>query len=171
MKVFKFCNKYILKYKFSILIYVLLTLIITAISIASPYITGSFLDNLIAGGSLEVVIRFCIIFGSLSLSKILLGYATSLLYIKTQANLSYEINRDTIEHIQNLSLSFIQNSDAAGLNQKVNYDASRVITFCISILQNVIVNVGMFLAPFIILLRINWFVAIILIVFLALYIT
>lgn len=170
LKIFRFCKKYLLSYKFILIWYIVITLITSAIGIASPYITGSFLDNLIVGDNINIVVTFCIIFAILNISNILLGYIIYIIYIKMQTNMSYELNYDTILHVQNLSLSFINNSDTSYLNQSINSDSNELIKFCITIMQSIITNLVMIFVPFIILLTINWLMAMILMVFLVLYI-
>ena len=170
MKIFKFCKKYLMKYKIILTTYILISLAITSLGILSPYITGDFLDSLIRGEDISVILRFCAIFATLSILKILLGFITSIMYTKMQISIGSELNRDTIYHIQNLSLSFINKNDGAYLNQRVNNDSNSVIIFCITILQNIITNVVMFVVPFIILLNMNFSIAIIIIIFNTIYI-
>lgn len=170
MKIFSFCKTYLLQHKFKLSIYIVLSLITTALSILSPYITGNFLDNLIAESNLSVVIRFCIIFGTINILMILLNYLTTIIYTWVQTQMGYELNRDAILHIQRLSLSFINKSDIAYLNQRLNNDANEIVIFCITLLQNVIINFIMFVIPFAILITMNFFISIFLIIFIFIYI-
>ena len=169
MKIFTLCKKYLLQHKYQLSVYVTITLLATAISILSPYIIGNFLDNLIEGGDVGVILRFCAIFGGLSALRIVKNYVTSIMYVKMHVQMGYSFNSDIIKHIQNLSLSYINNKDSAYLNQRVNSDANSLIGFCISMMQSILTNVVMLVVPFILLLHLNWFIAVLLVGFLAVY--
>ena len=171
MKIFYLCQKYLIQYRYQLIIYIAITLISTAITILSPYILGDFLDTLITGADITSVLRFCAVFGGLNILRILMGYATSIIYVKVQTKMGYDLNMSVIKHVQSLSLSYFNKQDSAYLNQRINNDANNLIIFCITILQSIITNVIMFIVPFVVLLAMNWFVAVLMIAFLALYMT
>ncbi|MCL2592287.1 MAG: ABC transporter ATP-binding protein/permease [Defluviitaleaceae bacterium] len=148
----------------------ILSLVSTAIGILSPYIIGAFLDSLIYGGDINVVLSFAAIFGGLNIVKILKGYITSIMYIKIKTKMSYDLNSDAIKHIQSLSLSYINQNNSAYLNHRLNLDSNEIITFCITIIQSIATNAIMLIVPFAILLYMNFFMALMLIGFLVFYV-
>lgn len=170
MKIIKFCNKYFSKYKLYLLIYIFITLCISGISIYSTYLTGSFIDQLITSKSTNFVYYFCIILAGITLIRLLFGYISSLMYIKMQMEIGYELNREVIFHIQEVSLTFINRSDTAYLNQIINNDANNLVIFYITTIQNVIINVITFIITFCICFDINKLISIISIVFIGIYI-
>jgi len=170
MKIFLFCKKYLMLHKFQLFTYIIIVIISAAIGIVTPYIIGDFLDTLIAGSSINVVIRFCVIFGGLSIIRILKGYVTSTMMTKMHYQISYELNSDIVDHIQNLSLSYTNQNEGAYLGQRVNGDSSEVVAFSLTILQNLIANTVMLIAPLVILLHINHFITFLLLGFFAVYI-
>jgi len=141
----------------------------TAIGILIPFIIGNFLDIFVVGASVNAIYRFAFIFGGISVLKILKGYVAGIININLQYNMGYSFNRDIINHIQSLSLSYINKEDSAYLSQRVSADTASLVSFCISILQSVISNAVMIIAPFAILLTMNWFVAMLLLLFFAVY--
>ena len=169
MKIFTLCKPYLLSRKFSLLAYILIILLSTAISILSPYIIGDFLDNLIEGADIGVILRFCLIFGGLSVLRIAKGYITAIMHVKLQINMAYDFNRDVLQHVQSLSLSYINHQDSAALSQKIGTDANSLITFCINLLQSFLVNITMLIVPFIILLTMNRLTAMFMVGFIAVY--
>ena len=169
MKPFLISKPYLLSQKRALIVYVLIILATAAISILSPYIVGSFLDNLIEGADISVILRFCAVFGGLSLIRIVKGYVTAIMYTRMQTKMSYDFNMDTIRHIQGLSLSYTSGKDSAYLSQRVGSDTGGLIVFCISILQSIITNVIMLIVPFTILLAMNWFIAVLMMGFLVIY--
>jgi len=169
MKIFTLCRPYLLSHKYTLTAYVLIILISTAIAVFTPYIIGGFIDSLVEGADVHVILRFCFIFGGLSLVRIIKGYIIAILNIKMQTKMGYSLNRDTIRHIQSLSLSYANKQDNAYLNQRVNHDSNSLIGFCITVLQSVITNAIILIATLAILFTMNWVVALLMMVFLMVY--
>ncbi len=67
-------------------------------------------------------------------------YICNRLYAKLQTTIAFDLNRKVIVHLQKVSLSFFAGKDVSSLSQKINSDSNVVSTFCISLFQNIIVN-------------------------------
>jgi len=61
MKPFHLCKPYLLSKRRILVIYVSIVLLTAVISIMPPYIIGGFLDMLISGAEIRVILRFCIV--------------------------------------------------------------------------------------------------------------
>jgi len=169
MKPFRLCKPYLKTQKYSLLTYVILTFSSVIISILSPYIIGDFIDTLISEASIRVIVRFCVIFGGLNVLRIMKNYITNYMNTKMQLEMSYSLNIDVIKHIQSLSLSYSSQLDSAYLSQRIGGDTNNLISFCISVFKNIITNTITIFVPFIILLTMNWFIAILMLGFLGVY--
>ena len=169
MKILKLCKPYLLRHRYAVLVYVAMSLLATAISVLSPYLIGNFIDDLVEGGDMRVVLRFCVVFGGLSLIKILKGYVNALIYAKMYTKMSYELSMDTVRHIQALSLSYINGKDGAYLTQRIGNDSNSVMTFSINILQNTIAQAFAFIVPLVVLLSLSPFIASLMLSFLIVY--
>ena len=101
------------------------------------------------------IFKFCIIFGSLNLIRMLRDYISSMIYVKMQTKMGYFLNINIIKHIQRLSLSFINHKNGIYLNQRVNEDSFAVISFCLDTIEGFVTNLIMLILPFILLLRMN----------------
>lgn len=139
-KIFSFCKQYMYIHKASIIAYILLCIAVSLFSLATPYISGNFIDYLIGGDGARFLIRYCILYIIISIGSITLGYISNQLYIKLQTRLGFELNRDILIHIQQLPISYIKDQDTAYLSQRINNDSNTVMTFCISVIQNIIIN-------------------------------
>lgn len=170
MKIFKFCLKYLLSHKLSVTMYLVFTLCVAITNIMSPLIVAGFLDNLIANGTVNVIIRICISFVIVNAFSILIGYMNTITYARLQTDMAYQLNRDIIHHIQNLSLSYSSQTDTAYLVQRINSDSNELITFCMSVMQNIIGNIVILVIPFIIMMTINLIISLFLIGFFILYV-
>jgi len=87
------------------------------------------------------IYRYFIIFASINLGSLALGYISGRLYIRLQTRIGFELNRDYIQKLQHASLQFTDKQDTAYLNQRINNDANSLIIFCIGIIQGVLINV------------------------------
>ena len=107
MKIFALCKPYLLKYKWSLVIYLSISVFVGLLAMVNPFLIGNFIDTLVEGGNMTVVFRFSIIFASLNVVKTTLSYITMLIYTKTQSKAAHNFGQDAIGHVQGLSLSFI----------------------------------------------------------------
>lgn len=138
--IFKMCGKYLIKNKYSVICYGVLCLTSSMFSMISPYISGNFIDYLIVADNISKIYRYCFAFFGLFVFNQLIGYIVNRVYIKMQTQMGYDLNSDVIRHIQHLPVSFLKKQNMAYLNQRVNNDSNQVITFCINIVQGILIN-------------------------------
>lgn len=169
MKVFKLCNEYLLKYKYRLCLYFIICIVISFISICSPYIMAGFIDNLIYHGNLKVIYGYCVLLVALNIVKLLLCYIQAILNTKLQMNAAYYLNKYAIFHVQNMSVSYIDNTEVAYLHQIINGDANTLISFCLTVIQNIISFFVALVIPLIIMCSIDIGLTIILVVLLMIY--
>ena len=154
-KIFKMCREYVKTHRTALILYVLLCVFLGLQSLATPYITGNFIDFLISSSGSESIIKYCAVFLAITLTGIIIGYLTNRLHIKLQTTISYEVNKSALAHLQKVSLSYVKNKDTAALNQRINNDSNAVITFYISLYQNIVINIITVLLGFIIISSFN----------------
>lgn len=135
-----FCSKYMKAQRNKLSLYILLCIFLGLFSLATPYISGDFVDYLISGHSIKNLLQYCFIYFSIAFTSVILGYVNNRLYISLQTRMGFELNRDVIFHIQHLPLSYIETQDSAYQNQRVNNDSNALTTFCISIIQSIVIN-------------------------------
>jgi ATP-binding cassette subfamily C protein len=91
------------------------------------------------------------------------------MYTKMHLRMGYAFSMDVTRHIQNLSLSYINKEDSAYLSSKIGGDTNGLIGYCIGVLQSIITNVLLLIAPLVVLLFMNWFIAVMLLLFFIAY--
>ncbi len=168
-QILRFCGKYLAKKKGELAFYILLCMLSSMISVVFPYISGSFIDQLIQATDTSFLGRYIVIFVSFSIAGLVIGYVSNRLYIKIQTDIGFKLNSDAIRHVQNVSITFAQGQDTAYLNQRINNDANAVVIFCIGILQQIIINVIMVIVPLALIFSFNIYLGIVLIVLNLLY--
>lgn len=120
--------------------YISLCIISSFLALITPYLSGNFVDLLVGKANQARIWDYCIIYLSVVLFGIVVGYFTDRLYMRISTKLSFEYNRDVIIHLQKVRLSFFYDQDTASLNQRINNDTNVVTTFCLSFFQNVVIN-------------------------------
>lgn len=71
------------------------------------------------------------------------------------AQIVYDMNKETIAHIQQLNISFWEHKNIAALSQQINSDVSSIVSFCFGTVENAIFNVLKLVLPSILILTIN----------------
>ena len=140
IKILSFCKSYLKKHIVALSTYILLCTIVGLFSLVKPYITGSFLDYLSGKHREFSLVHYCIFFFCTTVLSIVVGYVTNRLFVYLQTKLGFELNRDMISHVHKLPLSYLEKQDTAYLNQRINNDSNAIITFCIGIIQNIIIK-------------------------------
>ena len=140
LKIFAFCKKYILQYKLTLLLYVIISIFISLASIFSPYILGDFIDQLMQADDISIIYRYFILFASINIFTIVFGYISGRIYVRLQMQLGFKLNKAMIQKYQQSPLSYVQKQDAVYMNQRVNNDSNTLIIFCISIIQSILMN-------------------------------
>ncbi len=170
MKIFEFCKKFIFKYKGLFNIYIILNITIGVFGIVTPLLTGKIVDNLTYIKSKDNLINYCMFYAVISIVNMLTGFLSSYIYIKLQTKSGYDLNKYVIDHLQNISISYFTNTDTVYLNQRVNNDSNSIIIFCIGVIISIIVNLITFIFTSILLIKINYRIAIIMFTLITLYV-
>jgi ATP-binding cassette subfamily C protein len=116
---------------------------------------GNFIDHLVGAIDISFIYNYFLLFVSISLSTLILGFISGRLYARLQAQAGYEMNKDMIQRLQKAPLAATQGQDTAYLNQRINNDSNGLIIFCIGIIQNILVNLFMIIAPLFLLFQFN----------------
>lgn len=137
------------------MIYIFINLITSGLSIFVPYLTGTFLDNLIAKGDINIIYRFCFTRLGLFFFTFFFGYISNRIYTSIQIKMSFEFNRDILAHIHKLSLKYTEDLDYAYHSQLINSDVNSLIIFCITVIQSVLINLLTLMFTSVITFRLN----------------
>ena len=139
-KIFELCSRYIVPYNKLVVIYISLCILLSFKTLAMPYITGNFIDYLVGDSNVANIVSYCIIFTLFTISGLIFGFISNRLYIKLQTTIAYDMNKSFLTHMQKIPLSFYKGQDTATLNQRINSDSNTVVSFCISLFQNIFAN-------------------------------
>lgn len=134
----RFLSKYI-KRNFGVFaIYMLLCILCSILSLIAPYISGNFIDVLLHIEQREQLVKYCVVFATMSFGSIACNYIISQIFARLRIKMNYEINMDFLHHIRKISILTLQKQTTASITQKLNYDTGIVTSFSLQTLQNIL---------------------------------
>lgn len=94
----RFLSKYI-KRNFGVFaIYMLLCILCSILSLIAPYISGNFIDVLLHIEQREQLVKYCVVFATMSFGSIACNYIISQIFARLRIKMNYEINMDFLHH-------------------------------------------------------------------------
>ena len=129
MKIIKFLKPYISKHKAETGAFILLSLALWALSIISPFIVGSYIDNLITAMGAEVIYQAVITLAIIWTLQLVFTYIRNILGAKLNSLISFEVQFGIIEHLKRLPIRYFSDKDSAYINQRVSSDSGNVTGF------------------------------------------
>ena len=139
-QIFTYTKHYLNQHKWCLFLYVILSILTSMAGIVSPYIVGDFIDRLADATDMSFVYSYFALYAAIGVAALILGYISGRLYVSLQTRMGYALNTDFIKRLQRAPLKYTDKQDTAYLNQRINADANSLISFCIGIIQSVLVN-------------------------------
>ena len=155
MRVIRSCGKYLKRHCLLLIVYSALAVAVKAVGIAAPYITGGFINGLIASEGMDFVYGYCLLLAGLTLLSLVLGYIITRLYIHLQMAMGAGYNLDVLKHLQSVPLSCLEGQDLVRLNQQINTDTNGLIIFCLGLANSLPSNIVSLVLMLIICIGIN----------------
>lgn len=91
----------------NIVLYCVISVVVTILSLITPYIIGRFIDIFTENKNMFDVQYYCFLFSIISVFSLGLSFLKNRLYIKIQTLVSFNIIKDLIEKMQKISLIYI----------------------------------------------------------------
>ena len=148
-------SKYLYKYKFTIIISIILTIVSNIFALVGPMLSGYAIEVIEKGNGnidfskifyyafLMIVFYFC---------SSILSYIISIIMVKTARNVVYSLRKDAFDTLLNLPLSYFDKNSIGDVLSKITYDidtmGSTLSTDLINILTSIVTLVGSFFMMF-----------------------
>lgn len=125
------CKPYFKKHLPLLIAYIAICIFTSLFSLVTPAITGSFIDMLTHASNSQALWSYCIIFIIINILQTVFGYINGRMYVQLQMSMGFDFNKDLVQHVQHVSLQFVEKQDASYLSQRINNDANNLVIFCI----------------------------------------
>lgn len=161
-KIFNFFINNSKKQKKAIISFVILSFFYSLLSLLGPYISGSFIDALVAMKTYNELLVYCASFSLISITGITLSYISNMVYIRIYTKVNNHMINNSIKELMVAAYPALESYDKAYLAQLISNDTSIITKFSLTCMKNSLVNIIQFLVPIFILFSINIYIGILL---------
>lgn len=169
-RIYKVIKPYFAAHRLVMVKFILLITISGTCTFLLPIISSKLIDYLSNNLNLKLLWNYCTYFAFVSISSIIVGYVANRMYVKLNAVLVYEMNKDIITYVQKIRLSYFENKNIAQIVQQITVDVHTLIDFYFDFLQNIILNIFKVFIPLFIIFYIDFHLVLIIIGLMFLYI-
>ncbi len=147
---------YVRKYRFGMAAGLFLSVIVAAMNMVNPLVTGSIVDKVIKGGQHELLIKLIAIMISVVIGKSIFRYSYQVIFEHCSQNVILKMREDLYAHIQSLDFSWYDNSPSGNVMTLLTSDLDKVRHFVAWVLYQILENSLIYIFSIITLASINW---------------
>ena len=141
-----------------------------AVGVISPYLSGLYIDELIAGISFHSFVAFILIIAAANFLKIALRYLQSLVSTNLGQRMVHQINNILFQKIFTSNYAYYCNIDCAYYIDQINRDSNAVVNFLISNIFNFFLQAATIIASAVIVFQADKLLCVIILLLIPFYI-
>ena len=141
-----------------------------AVGVVSPYLSGLYIDELIAGISFHSFVAFILIIAAANFLKIALRYLQSLISTNLGQRMVHQINNILFQKIFTSNYAYYCNIDCAYYIDQINRDSNAVVNFLISNIFNFFLQAATIIASAVIVFQADKLLCVIILLLIPFYI-
>ena len=141
-----------------------------AVGVVSPYLSGLYIDELIAGISFHSFVAFILIIAAANFLKIALRYLQSLVSTNLGQRMVHQINNILFQKIFTSNYAYYCNIDCAYYIDQINRDSNAVVNFLISNIFNFFLQAATIIASAVIVFKADKLLCVIILLLIPFYI-
>lgn len=153
--ILKRMSKYLYKYKLTIFISIVLTIISNIFVLIGPMLSGYAIETIEKGGSnidFYQIFYYAFLMIVFYIASSILSYIISIVMVKTARNIVYSLRKDAFETLLNLPISYFDKNSIGDILSKITYDidtmGSTLSIDLINILTSIVTLLGSFFMMF-----------------------
>lgn len=147
---------YVGKYKFGMAAGLFLSVVVAALNMVNPIITGNIVDKVIQGGQHELLFTLIGIMLLTTLAKSAFRYSYQVIFEHCSQNIILQMREDLYAHIQKLDFSWYDTAPSGNVMTLLTADLDKVRHFVAWVLYQCVENGLIYLFSIITLSTINW---------------
>ena len=141
-----------------------------AVGVVTPYLSGLYIDELIAGISFHSFVAFILIIAAANFLKIALRYLQSLISTNLGQRMVHQINNILFQKIFTSNYAYYCNIDCAYYIDQINRDSNAVVNFLISNIFNFFLQAATIIASAVIVFQADKLLCVIILLLIPFYI-
>lgn len=119
-------SRYVMRYWYAYLFAIICMVISVSLDMLTPRITGSFIDDVIIGGKMELFNKLIIITLCIGIGRCIFQYMKEFTFDFVSSKIGMNIRFDLFKHIQSLSINFFDKTNTGELMARVKDDVDRI---------------------------------------------
>lgn len=141
-----------------------------AVGVVTPYLSGLYIDELVAGISFRTFVVFILIIAATNFMKIVLRYLQSLVSTNLGQRMVHQINNIIFQKIFTSKYAYYCNIDCAYYIDQINRDSNAVVNFLISNIFNFFLQAATIIASAVIVFHADKLLCVIILLLIPFYI-
>lgn len=152
---FKWIWSYVRKYRYWMMLGVLLTITVSALNMVNPSVSGRIVDRVITGGEHNLLIKFVLIMICCTFIKAVFRYLYQLIFEHCSQNVMRAMRQDLYAHIQTLDFSWFDKSPTGNVMTLLTSDLDMVRHFVAWSFYQIIENALIYIFSIAVSMQIN----------------
>ncbi len=133
-----------------------LSVLLAAINMVNPLVTGKIVDSVIIGGNYGILLRLVLIMICTTLSKSVIRYVYQMIFEHCSQNVMRAMREDLYSHIQTLDFSWYDRSPSGNVMTLLTSDLDAVRHFVAWVMYQIVENVLVYIFSITVLSFLNW---------------
>ncbi len=147
---------YVRKYRFGMAAGLFLSVLVAAMNMVNPLVTGAIVDKVIKGGQHELLFKLISIMICVVVGKSIFRYSYQVIFEHCSQNVILRMREDLYAHIQKLDFSWYDKSPSGNVMTLLTSDLDKVRHFVAWVLYQILENSLIYIFSIITLSSINW---------------
>ena len=153
---FSWVWSYVRKYRFGMAAGLFLSVLVAAMNMVNPLVTGSIVDKVIKGGQHELLFKLIAIMLGVVIGKSIFRYSYQVIFEHCSQNVILKMREDLYAHIQKLDFSWYDSAPSGNVMTLLTSDLDKVRHFVAWVLYQILENSLIYIFSIITLASINW---------------
>ena len=153
---FSWVWSYVRKYRFGMAAGLCLSVIVAAMNMVNPLVTGNIVDKVIKGGQHELLFKMIAIMLCVVVGKSIFRYSYQVIFEHCSQNIILKMREDLYAHIQKLDFSWYDNAPTGNVMTLLTSDLDKVRHFVAWVMYQILENSLIYIFSIITLASINW---------------
>lgn len=153
---FKWVWSYVRKYRFWMFFGLSLSVIVAALNMINPLVTGQIVDKVIRNGEHNRLVKLILIMVLCTVTKSVFRYLYQLMFEHSSQNVIRSMRQDLYAHIQTLDFPWYDKSPSGNVMTLLTSDLDAVRHFVAWVMYQIVENVLIYVFSILVLSSINW---------------
>ena len=153
---FSWVWSYVRKYRFGMAAGLCLSVLVAAMNMVNPLVTGNIVDKVIKGGHHELLFKLIAIMLCVVVGKSIFRYSYQVIFEHCSQNVILKMREDLYAHIQKLDFSWYDNAPSGNVMTLLTSDLDKVRHFVAWVLYQILENSLIYIFSILTLASINW---------------